>query len=319
MSNSEEKIIFILGHGRSGTTLLNKVLSVHPDICFFGNEFNDLPYFYFQHHRYDKFGAQKYERMMSDFLAHPWLNFKLKPKVSAKNIRDFIAQDILGQFKQQQAKEVVGVKIANFIFENVQMIAQAFPNAYCIHIYRDPRDVYWSLKKNNFPIFSAYYVAKAWQKAVVEIQSLQGRVPHFFEIKYESLITRPEAEIRKICAFLGVPYSEKMVNFHKFIIDEPLSYHQYLNIGFVSDNFNKWQGNLSQREHDLIMAGAYQEMKNLGYGDLEEKKINLFTHVWEYLLEKLIANFKLLVSKKFLWFNRRGYRLKVSLRRWLAI
>ena len=40
MASQTNKIIFILGHGRSGTTLLNKVLTAHPQIHFINWEFD---------------------------------------------------------------------------------------------------------------------------------------------------------------------------------------------------------------------------------------------------------------------------------------
>ena len=51
----KRKIIFVLGHGRSGTTLLNKILCSHPEICFISEEFNDLPFFFFSDRLYNKY------------------------------------------------------------------------------------------------------------------------------------------------------------------------------------------------------------------------------------------------------------------------
>src|SRR3989344_4434804 len=60
MANESNKIIFILGHGRSGTTLLNKVLTAHPRIHFINWEFNFFGDLYQQNNRYDKYGPKKF-------------------------------------------------------------------------------------------------------------------------------------------------------------------------------------------------------------------------------------------------------------------
>ena len=39
-----KKPIFIIGSGRSGTTILYRLLCLHPDLCWFSNYSNRFPY-----------------------------------------------------------------------------------------------------------------------------------------------------------------------------------------------------------------------------------------------------------------------------------
>src|SRR3989344_2831619 len=70
MANGSNKIIFILGHGRSGTTLLNKVLTTHPQIHFINWEFNFFGDLYKRQYYYNKYGLKKLELMTKDFFSY---------------------------------------------------------------------------------------------------------------------------------------------------------------------------------------------------------------------------------------------------------
>ena len=50
-----KKVVFVLGIGRSGSTLLNYILGSHPD-CFDLNEISKLPEIYQNRQRHQDFG-----------------------------------------------------------------------------------------------------------------------------------------------------------------------------------------------------------------------------------------------------------------------
>lgn len=314
-----KKVIFILGHGRSGTTLLNKALSAHPDICFMNYEFNDLPFFYQNQCWYDKYGDKKYQVMAQDFFAHPWIDDPLQD-IDGKDFGEFM-RNVFDYYRSKEKKDIVGVKVVGDIQEHVAMIRDVFPGAYCIHLIRDPRDVFLSLKKLWFGAVSPFYFGKSWVQVINTIRSLQGKIRHYHEIRYEDLITKPEQELRSLSSFLGVAFSRKMLSYHKDV-GKVARIHPLLDKGFVSKNFNKWKKELGRRELGLIYAGAGKKIFELGYSDKEYKnRIRFATRLKEYISDKTAHYRTLLYFRllKFRRFSRPLYRTKIKVRRKLGL
>src|SRR3989338_26276 len=225
MASQTNKIIFILGHGRSGTTLLNKVLTAHPQIHFINWEFDDLVVFYQRQSYYDRYGVKKYEVMAKDFFRHPWINLLSFPYnlIDWSQVKDFHGwlDLIFNYYRQKTGKSIIGVKIANNLHRvkntiaNMRMIQTVLPDAYCLQIVRDPCDIFLSFRKIRvLPWFlSPYYFGWFWAKAVTNIASLQ-QTNKYYQLKYEDLISQPEQEINKICDFLGIPFDAMMLKFY---------------------------------------------------------------------------------------------------------
>ena len=85
-----------------------------------------------------------------------------------------------------------------------------------IYLYRDGRDVALSFQKAIVGEKHVYAIAKAWKKDQEEAFRLIERIPaaRFFSLSYENLTDDPEQAMRKICAFLGVAYSDKAMDYY---------------------------------------------------------------------------------------------------------
>jgi hypothetical protein len=85
-----------------------------------------------------------------------------------------------------------------------------------LFLYRDGRDVACSFKKAIVGEKHIYHLAQQWKKDQEACIRLRGILPsdRFFSLNYESLITAPEAEIRKLCLFLDIEYQPDMLQFH---------------------------------------------------------------------------------------------------------
>jgi len=309
----KNRVIFLLGHGRSGTTLLNRVLSAHPRICFINDEFNDLPFFYNLDSSYGKYGSEKYKKMAKDFFDHPWLEMSSRD-IKADNFKEFISK-IFDSFCVDNESDFVGVKIANNISENVDMIKKVFPEAYCIHIIRDPRDVFLSLKKTVFGLRSPFYAGKSWKDAIDDISSLKNEINNYYEIRYEGLISEPEKELRKLCKFLGIKFSKEMLSFSKDV-DRVLPHQKLLIEGFVGSNYNKWKNELTRKELELVYAGTGKKINELGYLDSpHENTISFSERLNEFIYSKISLYWKLLRYGGILTFSNRPHLFKTRLKR----
>ena len=86
-----------------------------------------------------------------------------------------------------------------------------------IYLYRDGRDVAVSFRKAVVGEKHFYHIAKDWAGAQeLAIQHRRALNPNrFFSLSYEALTSEPEATARRLCKFLGVEFTEAMLEFHK--------------------------------------------------------------------------------------------------------
>jgi hypothetical protein len=260
-----KKIIFIFGHPRSGTTLLNKILSAHPDIFFIGNYFNDFPSFYRRIQRYKKSDGKVFVDLAAELVRHS-IDHKnpllIEPQSfsGVKNFEEWFNRLALPAGR----RPIVGVKVDDIFEDNVDFVRTFFPSAYYIHIVRDPRDVFVSWKKTSFGMYSPYYAGLSWSRAVRSIRSIRNFAQHYYEVWYEDLLRDPEDCISRLCEYIEIDFSERMMHFSEFVGE--VEFHQrLLKAGFVKDNTEKWRGELTPRQIAMVTCAASREMNDFGY------------------------------------------------------
>ena len=95
-------------------------------------------------------------------------------------------------------------------------IEALLPEAHFIHILRDGRDVCLSLRHMWFsPGWEVEIQARHWCDFVSAARNHGAARRRYLEIKYEELIAQPEAVLRRICAFVQLPYVAAMLDYHK--------------------------------------------------------------------------------------------------------
>ena len=110
----------------------------------------------------------------------------------------------------QSGKRVLAEKTPKHL-NHIGAIREAIPKAKFVLMVRDGRDVVASLGHR----YGGQY-AMGLQRWIEET----GIVANEIEVagtllqRYEDLITNPEGELQKICAFIGIPYQPEMLNYH---------------------------------------------------------------------------------------------------------
>jgi hypothetical protein len=101
------------------------------------------------------------------------------------------------------------------------LVAQVFPEAQYVHVIRDPRAValsYVQAAKGSRGIGVSTYQAAAdrWVEAVSRSRALGRRLGsgRYVEVLYEDLVRTPESELKKVCAFLDLPFTPGMLEFY---------------------------------------------------------------------------------------------------------
>ena len=154
-----------------------------------------------------------------------------------------------------EANQNIDVKwngwLDSWIEEFFPLLAYGFNDAKFILIFRDPRAVISSSKRgfakenSGFEPLTLSFL-RCWRKQVAftkhfqESKLLKDRV---FVVRYEDIVEHPEKETRKLCNFLEVEFSNKMLDTNNF---KGLGY-----------NTNKWEPSLHWG--DVPPKGIYKD------------------------------------------------------------
>ena len=193
--------LFLVGSERSGTTLLRLMLDHHPQIAF-EKEFDfvvtevsdtgELP-------------------PLEDYLE--WIATVRGADYAIDRSLDYRA--LVNDFLRQKQAASGGKRyVGATVHRNFDRLRFLWPEARYIHLMRDPRDVARSVVQKGWA-GNVYQASEFWIDAERCWDSL---VPHLgrdqaIEFHYEDLVRRTEPVLAEICRFVGVEYSEKMLEY----------------------------------------------------------------------------------------------------------
>ena len=202
-TQSEKKIIFIVGLPRSGTTLIEQILSAHK-LVFGAGELNYLRQIINNHFIQDnKLLSQK----ISDYnlSEENTINNEYSKYLNNLNKDSFVVTDKAPQ---------------NFVW--IGFIKMFFPNAKIIHSKRNYKDIFLSNYKNNFvsndmdwsydpddilKYFNFYFEhMNFWKKKCEDF---------IYDINYEDIVNNSESEIRKLLNYCELNWDENCLNHHQ--------------------------------------------------------------------------------------------------------
>lgn len=229
---------FIIGTQRSGTTLLTRMLSAHPEL-FIQNEMGDWGVF---NKPYSP--EQLHERIVDKLGSH------------GVNVKELQVKRMLWGWKDPM--------LTPHIFE----LAASYPDAKFIVLVRDPRAVVASYIDNAWGLgTNAYTGALRWKNEVAHQLTLLNIFPNrCLLLKYEALINNTAEWLESIVHFIGVEYSDSMLSYH----EKPLEFSQ--NASNVNtrkpvnqDSIDKWKRTLSQRQIGTINSVCKGLMQRLNF------------------------------------------------------
>jgi tetratricopeptide (TPR) repeat protein len=205
--------IFIVGMPRTGTTLVDRILSSHPEVEAAG-ELQAMP------------------------LAVKELAARHSDSASSRRVLDAATVAASRAIDHRSLGEAYLVRAdahrrhtrprftdklpANFLY--IGYIAQALPEARIVCLRRNPMDTIWSNYKNLFASQSAYYAysydlmdtaryfARFDRLMAMWERLWPGRV---LQLSYESLVADQERETRRLLAHCGLDWNEACLSFHE--------------------------------------------------------------------------------------------------------
>ena len=201
--SSKQNPIFIFGMPRSGTTLVEQIISSHSDVSGLGetNFLNSLINKIFFNKENDK-----YEDVLNN-IDHNKLNTVYNEYF-----------DIISYFGNKE-KYFTDKSLLNFQW--IGFIKVIFPNAKIINCIRDPKNNCLSIYKNLFDHEGAWCYNKneltQYYKLYTDLMAFwRDKIPNFiYDIKYENLIKDPVNQIKSLIEASNLSWDEKCLNFDK--------------------------------------------------------------------------------------------------------
>lgn len=269
--------IFIVGCGRSGTTILRLILNRHSSIAipeetwYFPQLFRDLPDLLARPDWRKSVAARILELNKNHF---PDLSIDALAAVlraTERNDLPNIISAVNREFMLREGKVRWGDKTPGYV-RHLQLIKDLFPEAKIIHVVRDGRDVvpsllkYWSVgpQTNDF-VETAFY----WRKQVFSGMKDGPRIfgSDYVEVRYEDLVAQPEATVRLICDFIGEDFESKMLvpgNAERRFTPN-WEWHSETTKDINSDNAFKWKGRLSYYKIFVIQLIGREILRKFSY------------------------------------------------------
>lgn len=231
--------VFLVAARRSGTTLFRLMLDGHPDVIW-QRGWEPVA---------DAVGALVAQRKPVQHLQLE--GFDPLEARSVTELRGSIEAGI-DDILERRGKNLFGGTV-HVRFKNLLDI---WPDAKFIHLIRDPRDVSISFLKLGWT-GHPYMAADAWETAEREWEEMQPLLQdsQFIDVQYETLVAEPEAELRRVCTFLGIAYSDQL-----FSYTESTSYSMP-----KKQLAYRWREQLSEDETRLIEAGRHDIMRRRSY------------------------------------------------------
>ncbi|MFW8602209.1 sulfotransferase family protein [Desulfobacterota bacterium M19] len=211
METPWDACVLLLGCDRSGTTLLQNLLNAHPEIMITYEQGLIYPF----ESVYREQGAEAVVQ-----LARARGLLKGIGTFNEDSIRQCwgdqsFAHLMTELFRRQalrQGKRIWGDKRPDYTAQ-VLRLDQLFPNAFFVHIVRDPRAVAFSWAQTDWGPMTVYHAAEAWKKRVREARlALELLEPHrSISVRFEELVEEPNAVLMRICAAIGVRFEPRML------------------------------------------------------------------------------------------------------------
>jgi hypothetical protein len=255
----ESRLLFVIGPPRSGTTLLMRMLSSHSAIYSRAEPHLLTPLAHLGY--YDTVDAAPFDHLQA-----------------AQSTREFVADLPRGEQDYLDAcRAYTGIlygrmlaargKGKEFFLDKtpanaliMPFIAKLYPRARYIVLTRHPAAIFSSYANSFFdgdyqaayrfnPILNRYVPAMA--------RLLRERPVPMVEVVYEKLVQQPEAEMRRVFAFLDLPFEAEAIEYGRHEHDsrglgDPTGVSKHTRP--VTDSLERWATELAQDSAKLAMV-----------------------------------------------------------------
>ncbi len=271
----------IVGCGRSGTTLLRRILTSHSMLA--------IPY---ESHfivamgddavrpRYETRYGFDSERFFADLLAQPAVRRWSLPEEELRamliespppNFAEAV-RNVFGLYARLKGKLRYGDKTAVYVL-SIPMLSTLFPEARFIHVIRDGRDVAlsWMVTGWDFGPETVEEAALYWRYHVQRGRRTGSYLgpERYLEVHYEQLVTHPRSVVERLCEFIDLEFDPAMLTrtdtASEMLAEMPRpGHHQNLLIS-IPAQLRDWRQDMCRNDIQIFEALAGELLSDLGY------------------------------------------------------
>jgi tetratricopeptide (TPR) repeat protein len=196
--------IFILGRPRSGSTLVEQILSSHSAI----EGTAELPYV-----------ADFVWRLLEGQCAAKGIDYpQILAELSPATLRTMGEEYMERSRLHRKFDRPFFIDKAPANYHHTGLILLMVPNAKIIDARRNPAACCFSMFKHNYNDTNLRLgeLGRVYRNYVELMAHFDRIVPgHIHRVIHEELVADPEAEIRRLLDYLGLPFEEKCLRFHE--------------------------------------------------------------------------------------------------------
>ena len=289
---------FIVGHARSGTTLLARLIRLHPEV-----------HTNWQAHFFTRKPLLK--SLVNNAEMEEWLTRRSNRWNNGEDLSPLVmraAADYIMESDARRAgakKHIVGDKSPNSLNdgESVRLMHAVYPDAYLINIVRDGRDTLISQRFRNFVEESNFLTAEdkqiidalradqtpfttgersiftekwlranaiGWVKNLTETEREGRRLlgERYYEFRYEDLLSQPFAEMKKVWKHFDIQVADSLES----LIQDEMS----------SNPDQTWQKKRNESIADFLPKGKAGNWQNI----FTARDLKIFNNVAGEMLKK---------------------------------
>ena len=318
-------MIFVVGNSRSGTTMMGRILGKHPSVYTFGE------LHFFGQLCAPPFSSELSQKMVEELAAelhciqregyrthgdsHRFLG---EAQAFLERIATYpgTSASLFEAFLYHEAAENDRTIPCDQTPRNVFYIAdilELYPNARVINMIRDPRDVLLSQKRkwkrrflggSDLPIkemlrdwinYHPITISYIWRTAVTAADQFTQH-ERVVSVYFEELLARPEKTVESLCGFVGITYTDEMLQVPQ--VGSSVGEDRPQQLGINPQRANSWHsdtngGELSSAEIYLNQTITAVLMKKHNYTPVSIKPniVSLGLHLLTFPVKIAVAFF----------------------------
>jgi hypothetical protein len=244
------EIVFVVGAPRSGTTLIQSVISAHAKITSFDEETGFFMYRDIFSHSFEGISKSAYENICES-------NLDIASTFKA------VADECL---KLKPGAEIFLEKTPQHVL-CLNRLIRWFPEAKFINVNRDIRDSavsaskFSGIEQGGDTIKFVNY----WNRCISARLNVASE--NIIDVNYEDFVNNPESETLRIMSFIGVEYDSKQILPKYFSKNKRAGKDGFVKLAEAinGSSVGRWKIDLEIDEVKKIEATARKNMMMLGY------------------------------------------------------
>jgi len=210
----------------------------------------------------------------------------LATDLSERALFDLLLQAFVEVQCQDRPATIRGEKTPDHLY-GLPTLASWFPDAHFIHTFRDPRAIYASRIVRSkegrrgmkarlpqvparliAPVLAPFEVAettRVWLDAARLHRRYERMLGERYRlVRFEDLVTEPEATIRGVCEFIGIPFDATILE-ETVVVGSSFEQDRHASGGFDRRSVDRWRTHVHPLVSTWFGAVGRRELKRFGY------------------------------------------------------